>query len=91
MQSAVVHLEGIPVGNDSTDSSAVNDDVIKSERFPRYWGFVRGIHRSPVNSPQKGRWRRALMFLWYAPEQTTVQTIETLVIQDAVALIMTSL
>ena len=24
--------------------------------------FVRGIHRSPVNSPHKGQWREALMF-----------------------------
>ena len=30
--------------------------------FPRYWPFVRGIHRSPVNSPQRGQWRGALMF-----------------------------
>ena len=30
--------------------------------FPRYWSFVRGIHRSPVNSPHKGQWRGALMF-----------------------------
>ena len=22
--------------------------------FPRYWPFVRGFHRSPVNSPRKG-------------------------------------
>ena len=29
---------------------------------PRYWPFVRGIHRSPVNSPHKGQWRGALMF-----------------------------
>ena len=28
--------------------------------FPRYWPFVRGIHRSPVNSPHKVQWRRAL-------------------------------
>ena len=28
----------------------------------RYWPFVRGIHRFPVNSPHKGQWRRALMF-----------------------------
>ena len=34
-----------------------HDDVIKWERFPRYWPFVRGIHRSPVNSPHKGQWR----------------------------------
>ena len=26
------------------------------------WSFVRGIHRSPVNSPHKGQWRGALMF-----------------------------
>ena len=32
------------------------------EHFPRYWPFVRGIHRSPVNSPHKGQWRGALMF-----------------------------
>ena len=35
-------------------------DVIK--HFPRYSTFVRGIHRSPVNSPHKGQWRGALMF-----------------------------
>ena len=39
-----------------------HDDVIKWKHFPRYWPFVRGIHRSPVNSPHKGQWRRALMF-----------------------------
>ena len=32
------------------------------ETFPRYWPFVRGILRSPVNSPHKGQWRGALMF-----------------------------
>ena len=32
------------------------------EKNPRYWPFVRGIHRSPVNSPHKGQWRGALMF-----------------------------
>ena len=30
--------------------------------FPCYWPFVRGIHRSPVNSPHKGQWCGALMF-----------------------------
>ena len=30
--------------------------------FSAYWPFVRGIHRSPVNSPHKGQWRRSLMF-----------------------------
>ena len=49
------------------------DDDIKWNHFPRYWPFVRGIHRSPVtfvrgihrspvNSPHKGQWRGALMF-----------------------------
>ena len=38
-----------------------HDDVIKWKYFPRYWSFVRGIHRSPVNSPHKGQWRGALM------------------------------
>ena len=39
-----------------------HDDVIKWKHFPRYWPFVRGIHRSPVNSPHKGQWRGASMF-----------------------------
>ena len=39
-----------------------HDDVIKWKHFPRYWPYVRGIHRSPVNSPHKGQWRGALMF-----------------------------
>ena len=39
-----------------------HDDVIKWKHFPRYWPFVRGIHRSPVNTPHKGRWRGVLMF-----------------------------
>ena len=39
-----------------------HDDVIKWKHFPRYWPFVRGIHRSPVNSPHKGQWRGALIF-----------------------------
>ena len=39
-----------------------HDDVIKWRHFPRYWPFVRGIHRSPVNSHYKSRWRGALMF-----------------------------
>ena len=38
------------------------DDFIKWKHFSRYWPFVRGIHRSPVNSPHKGQWRGALMF-----------------------------
>ena len=38
------------------------DDVIKWKHFPRYWPFVLGIHRPPVNSPHKSQWRGALMF-----------------------------
>ena len=32
------------------------------EHLPRDWPFVRGIHRSPVNSPHKGQWRGASIF-----------------------------
>ena len=41
-----------------------HDDVIKWKQFPRYWPFVQGIHRSPVNSPHKCQWRGTLMFSW---------------------------
>ena len=39
----------------------VHHDVMKWKHFPHYWPFVRGIHRSPVNSPPMGQWREALM------------------------------
>ena len=39
-----------------------HEDVIKWKYFPRNWSFVRGVHRSPVTSPNKGQWRGALMF-----------------------------
>ena len=41
---------------------ANHDDVIKWNHFPRYWPFVQGINRSPVNSPHKGQWHGALTF-----------------------------
>ena len=41
-------------------NSFCHDDVIKWKHFPRYWPFVWGIHRPPVDSPHKGQW--ALMF-----------------------------
>ena len=46
----------------TTSTTVLHDDVIKWKHFPRNWPFVRGIHRSPVNSPHKGQWRGALMF-----------------------------
>ena len=41
------------------------DDVIKCKHFPRYWSFVRGIHRWPVDSPHKGQWSRAFGVFFY--------------------------
>ena len=49
-------------GSTTFFSVTTHDDVIKWKHFPRYWTFVRGIHRWPVNSPNKGQWRRALIF-----------------------------
>ena len=38
------------------------DDVIKWKQFPCCWSFVRGIHRSPADSPHWGQWRGPLVF-----------------------------
>ena len=38
-----------------------HDDIIKWKHFPCYWSFLQGIHRSSVNSPQKGQWHRQLL------------------------------
>ena len=60
-------------------------DVIKWKYFPRYWPFVMVI---PLTiSSDAELW----CFLWSAPEQTVEQTIKTLVIWDAIVIIMTSL
>ena len=48
------------------------------ETFSALLVFVRGLHRSPVDSTHKGQWRGALMFSWVWPEQTVEQTLETL-------------
>ena len=48
------------VTNIRSASWCCDDDVIKWKHFPRYWPFVRGIDRSPVDSPHKGQWRAAL-------------------------------
>ena len=61
----VFHHNSLCVLNETFDvevSGVSHDDVIKWKHFPRNWPFVRGIHRSPVNSPHKGQWRGALMF-----------------------------
>ena len=52
----IYHLEN------GTHKRFSHDDVIKWKHFPLYWSFVRGIHRSSVNSPDKGQWRGAFMF-----------------------------
>ena len=46
-------------GHNISIQCCFHDDVIWE---PRYWPFVRGIHRLPVDSPHKGKWRGALMF-----------------------------
>ena len=67
--------------------AVTHDDVIKWKYFPRYWPFVRGTHRSPVDSPHKGQSHRALMFSlicgWTSDNKP--------VIWDAISPIMTSL
>ena len=43
-------------------------DVTRWKHFPRYCPFVRGIHRSPVNSHTKTSDAELWCFLWSAPE-----------------------
>ena len=49
-------------GTSWSGTQTEHDDVIKWKHFPRYWPFMRGIHRSRVNSSHKGQWLWALMF-----------------------------
>ena len=64
----------------------------QTETFPRFWPFVRWIHRSPVNSPHKGQWRGALMFsLICALNKLLSKQLWGWWFWDAIALIMMSL
>ena len=69
----------------------ISYNVLKWKHCPRYRSFVTGIHRSPVVSPTKASDAELWCFLWSVPEQTVEQTIETPLIWDSIALIMTSL
>ena len=73
--SHTTNLDNWPVWGDSPQKGSAMQKIVflpwrrhipwwchQMETFPRNWPFVRGIHRSPVNSPHKGQWRRALMF-----------------------------
>ena len=68
--------------NDTSDWGVLchHDDVIKWKHFLRYWPFVRGIHRSPMNSLQKASHAELWCFLWSGLQQTVEQTIDTPVI-----------
>ena len=68
-------------------TTLTHDDVIKWNHLPRCYPFVKGIHQSPLNSPHKSQWAELFLF---ASEQTVEQTIETPMIWDAIAPIMTS-
>ena len=76
-------------GNVVPNWISLHDDVIKWKHFTHYRPFVRGIHRSRVNSLHKGQWRGALTFslicVWITGWETSM------VIGDAIAPIMTSL
>ena len=78
------HACGKPADN-------IHDDVIKWKHFPRYWPFLRqsiGHRRIPFTMAIDAE---LCCFLWFAPEQTVEQTLDTPVIWDAIALIMMSL
>ena len=49
-------------GNDNKSILLEHDGVIKWKQFTRHWPFLRGIYRSPANSPQKCQWRGSLLF-----------------------------
>ena len=86
-KTAMINVEYV-LHSQNKPQISPHDDVIKWKHFPRYWPFVRGIHRSSVNSPHKGQWRDALLLslicVW-------INGWVKLVIWDTITPIMTSL
>ena len=66
-----------------------HDDILTWKPFLHYCPFVMGIHWWHVASLTKGQWWRAMMcpFLICKPEQAVNQTVELLVIWDAMELL----
>ena len=65
LQVAIYEIQGPWYRHESRRlgvDTTITWDVMKWKHFPRYWPFVRGIHRSPVDPPHKGKWRGSLMF-----------------------------
>ena len=63
LSRVMVHGTLQPVSRQSICNHHI--DIITSSNgniFPCYWSFVRGIHRSGVNSPHEGQWHGALVF-----------------------------
>ena len=57
----IKHFVGVHIKRQQTDNVKsktgkcnIHYDVIKWKHLPRYWTFVRGIHRLPVDSHHKG-------------------------------------
>ena len=46
-----IFVSFLSYGVEAVKSFPIHDDVIKWKHFPRYWTFVRGIHRWPVKYP----------------------------------------
>ena len=67
------------------------DDVIKWKHCPRYWLFVRGIHRAPVYSFQRPVTRSFDISFDQRLKKKVEETTQTPVIWDAIELIMASL
>ena len=67
-------LSILPHMNDSRNAAWTDnwshDDVIKWKHFPRYWPFVRGIHRSRWIPRTKVSDAELWCFLWSQPELT---------------------
>ena len=57
-------MSGMPTSGADVTSHYLMMTSSLWKHLPRYWQFVRGIHRSPVNSPHKGQWRGALIFFF---------------------------
>ena len=59
------------------------------KHIPRYWPFVREIHRLQVDFPQKDHWRRRIFYFYFdLHHQAVKQIIDRPVIWDAIALIV---
>ena len=64
-------------------TSLIQAQIKESIKAPCHWPFMRGIHRSPVNSPHKGPVTRKMFLFWWCHREYECGKVHRISVLDA--------